>query len=90
MLPYLFYRALADEHTRDLVAAARRHELIAATTHGSRHTTERASRLKDMASRMVFLLNGIRRSGAPSTVTSSRAGSTLTSTSLAGPVGCSA
>jgi hypothetical protein len=88
MLHYMLYKALSDERTRDAVAAARRHQLIDAAIHDSRHATERASRLHDVTARMVALLNGLRRAGARSTVTSARGGSTITSASGAGPIGC--
>jgi len=90
MLHYMLYKALADERTRDAVAAARRHALIAAAIRDSRDATERASRLKDVAARMMALLNGPRGARARSTVTSARGGSSLTSASGAGPIGCSA
>jgi hypothetical protein len=90
MLHYMLYKALSDERTRNAVAAARRHQLIEAAIHDSRHATERASRLKDVTARMLAPLNGLRRARGRSTGTSGRGGSTLTSTSGAGPVGCSA
>jgi hypothetical protein len=90
MLHYMLYKALSDERTRDAVAAARRHQLIDAAIHDSRHATERASRLQGVTARMVALLNGLRHAGARSTVTSARGGSTTTSASGAGPIGCAA
>jgi hypothetical protein len=88
MLHYMLYKALSDERTRNAVAAARRHQLTAATIHDSRHATERASRLQGVTVRMVALLNGLRGARARSTVTSARGGSNLTSASGAGPIGC--
>lgn len=86
MLHYMLYKALADERTRDRVAAARRYQLTAPAVDDSRDATERASRLRHVTARMVALLNGVR--GARSAVTSSHGGSTLTSASGAGPIGC--
>jgi hypothetical protein len=89
MLHYLLYKALSDERTRNAVAAARRHELIAAATHDSRDSTGWASRLKDVTNRMAALLSGTRGARAGSTVTSTRGGgSTMPSASGAGPIGC--
>lgn len=91
MLPYQIYQALTDERTRDLVAAARRHEMLVADRYDSTDATESSSRLMDLIAQMVALFH-IRRGVHPrSTVTSARAsGSTMTSTSAAGPIGCSA
>jgi hypothetical protein len=87
MLHYLLDKALADEHTRDLLAVARRHQLVAEATHRYRVAKSPAACLRDVAARMVALLNGPRRTR--STMTSTRGGSsTLTSASGAGPIGC--
>jgi len=89
MLPYQMYQALSEERSRELVAAAKRHELVAAARHDSRDATESSSRLKGLTARIAGVLNGSR--GARSTVTSARGGgSTMTSASCAGPIGCSA
>jgi hypothetical protein len=88
MLHYMLYKALADERTRDSVAAARRYQLTAPAVDDSRDATERASRLKQVTARMVALLNGVRGARARSAMTSSHGGSTLTSASGAGPIGC--
>jgi hypothetical protein len=69
MLHYLLYKALADERTRDLVAVARRHQLVAEAIHDSRDTKSPAARLRDVAARMVFLLNGRRGARPHATVT---------------------
>jgi hypothetical protein len=91
MLHYLLYKALSDERSRNAVAAARRHEVIAAAAHDSRDTTGWASRLKDVTRRTVALLSGPRGARAGSTVTSPRVGgSRMTSASGAGPIGCAA
>ena len=87
MLHYMLYKALADERTRDRVAAAMRYQLTAPAVDDSRDATERASRLKHVTARMLALLNGV-RARARSAVTSSHGGSTLTSASGAGPIGC--
>ena len=81
MLHYMLYKALSDERTREVVAAAGRHQMTAAAIHDSRDAAERPSPLKDVTARMVALFNGLR--GA-------RARSTVTSASGAGPIGCSA
>lgn len=99
MLPYQIYQALSEERTRELVATAKRHqlvagakrhELVAAATYDSRDAAESSSRLKGLTTRIVGLLDGSRGARARSTVTSARGGgSTMTSGSGAGPIGCS-
>jgi hypothetical protein len=81
MFPYQIYKALSDEHIRDLTAEARRYELASAAIRARRDLTEPSSRLKGAAARMRALLHV--RHGA-------RARSTMTSASGAGPMGCSA
>ena len=100
MLPYQIYQALSEERTRELVAAAKRHELIAAAKrhelvaaarYDSRDTTQSSLHLRGLTARIAGLLNGSRGARTRSTVTSVRGGgSTMTSGSAAGPVGCSA
>ena len=81
MLPYQIYKALTDERTREVVAAAERHRLLAEARYNSTDTIEPSSRFKDVTARTVALLQVRRGAGA---------GSTVTSTSGAGPMGCSA
>lgn len=80
MLPYQIYKALTDQRTREVVAAAERHRLLAEARYSSTDTIEPSSRFKDVTARTVALLQ-VRRGAA---------GSTVTSTSGAGPMGCSA
>jgi hypothetical protein len=80
MLHYLLYRALAQERTRDLVAGARRHQLVAGAIHDSRAAKSPSTRLRDVSARMVALLNG-RRGARPDTTVTSSLGA-------AGPMGC--
>lgn len=81
MLHYLLYKALLDERTRDLVAVSRRHQLVAEAIHNSGQGNEWAPRLKAVTARMVPRFND--RRGA-------HTGSTVTTVSGAGPMGCSA
>ena len=81
MLHYLLYKALLDERTRDLVAESRCHQLVAEAIHDSGQGNEWAPRLKTVTASLVLRFNG--RRGA-------RAGSTATSVSGVGPMGCSA
>jgi len=81
MLPYQIYKALTDERTRAVVAAAERHRLLAAGRYSSTDTNESSSRFKDVTARTVALLQVRRGAGVRSTVTS---------VSGAGPMGCSA
>jgi hypothetical protein len=100
MLPYQIYQALSEERTRELVAAAKRRELVAAAKrhdqvaaarYDSRDATASSSRLNGLTARIMSLLNASRGARARSTVTSARGGgSTMTSGSAAGPIGCSA
>jgi hypothetical protein len=80
MLHYEMSRALADEHIRDLVAAAKRHELMAASRSGSGHVAGSTSTLRTVTARMMALLNG--GLGA-------RGNPTMTTATHAGPIGCS-
>jgi len=87
MLHYLMYKTLADERTRDLVAVARRRQLVAEAIHDSRDAKPAVVRLREISARMVALLNG--RRGPRTTVTStSRGGSMLSPASDACPIGC--
>lgn len=91
MLPYQIYQALSEERTRELVAAAKRHKPVAANRYDSSDAPESSSHLKGLTARLAGLLNGSRGARARSTVTSTRGGgSTMTSGSGAGPIGCSA
>lgn len=84
MLHYQLSMALTDLRIADLVADARRHELIAEAKRRQRDRGESSSRLdavSDRIARRVSLLN---------TRNTARAGSTVTSLSDAGPMGCSA
>ena len=89
MLHYLLYKALADERTRDLVAVARRRQLVAEIIHDSRDARSRSGRLRGFTVRMVALLNG-RRGARPRWTTTSTlgGGSRPTPASNAGPIGC--
>jgi hypothetical protein len=80
MLHYLLYKALAEERTRNLVAVARRHQLVAEAIHESREAKSPVARLRDVTARMVALLNGRRGARPDANVTSSRG--------AAGPIGC--
>ena len=80
MLHYLLYKALADERTRDRVAVARRHQLVADAIHDSRDAKSAGARLRDVAARMVALLSGRRGARPDATVTSPLG--------AAGPIGC--
>lgn len=91
MLHYLMHKALAEERTRDLVAVAKRHQLVAAAIADSRSANESASRLAVVAERMVALFNGRRGVRARSNVASVHgSGSSGALGSAAGPMGCSA
>ena len=86
MLHYLLYKALADDRSRDLIAVARRRQLVAEAIHDSRETRSRAARLRAFTVRMVALLKGAR---PHATATASRGGgSTTTSAPGAFPIGC--
>ena len=82
MLQYLLFKALADERTRDVVEAARRHQLVAEAIRQPSEASSPSSHLRDVTARMVALLSGRR---APNPHAS---GSRLTSASGAGPIGC--
>ena len=84
MLHYLLYKTLADERTRDLVAVARRRQMVAEAIHDSRDARSPAARLRDVAARMVALLKvRLARRRLPA-----RGGVTLPSASDACPIGC--
>ena len=88
MLHYLLYKALADDRTRDLVAVARRRQLVAEATHDSRAKSP-AARLRDVAAQAVALLNGRRGPRPRATVTSTAGrGSTPNAARGASPMGC--
>jgi len=91
MYPYQLSKVLADQRIHDMVAAGERHRLVAAAQRPHRGLTQSPSRLKDVISQMVTLLHVRASARAHSSVTSTRAGgTTMTSASGAGPVGCSA
>ena len=89
MLHYLMYRTLADGRMRDLVAVARRRQLVAEAIHDSRDAKRSVMRLREITAQMVALLNGRRGARATVTLTStSRGGSMLSPASDACPIGC--
>ena len=92
MFPYQLSQVLADQRIRDWVVAAERHALVAAARHGSTDTTGSPTRLRVGITRLLAPFHARRSpAGVRSTVSSARAGApTLTSTSGAGPIGCSA
>jgi hypothetical protein len=79
MFPYQIYQAMTDQRIRDLVAEARRHELVAEARNAHRDHAEASSRLKDTAARIRVLLH---------VTDHSRERSTMATTSGAGPMGC--
>ena len=89
MLHYLLYKALADERARDLVAVARRRQLVAEAIRDSKDGRSRAAHVRAFTVRMVALLNG-RRGACPDGTASSTVGggSRPISASNAGPIGC--
>ena len=90
MMHYQMYKALSDQHTQEVVAAARRRERIGAVRHDSTDATA-TPHLKDLGAALVDLLH-IRRGASTRTAParSRGAGSAMTSPSGAGPMGCSA
>jgi hypothetical protein len=79
VFPYQIYQALTDQRLRDLMAEARRHELVTEARSAHRDQAEASSRLKDTAAHIRVLLH----------VTGSREESTMaTRSSGAGPMGC--
>lgn len=81
MFPYQIYKALSDERIRDLMAEARQYEMASAARRARRELTPPSSRLKAVEARMQVLFH-VRPAA--------RAGSTTTSASGAGPMGCAA
>jgi hypothetical protein len=81
MFPYQIYQALADQRTREGIAAARRHELVTAALQGATPATRSPWRLKVLPARMAALVTG--RRGARSAPKAPKA-----TTSTAGPMGC--
>jgi hypothetical protein len=75
MFPYQIYQALADQHTREGIAAARRHELVTAAMQGATQATGSSSHLKALPARMLALV-------------AARRGARRATTSTAGPMGC--
>jgi len=85
MLHYLLYKALADERTRDLVAMARRRQMVAEAIHDSGDARTQAARLRDVAAGVVALLRVRRGAKAASP---RGGGVTLAPASDACPMGC--
>jgi hypothetical protein len=81
MFPYQIYQALSDQRTRDLIAEARHHELVAMASHARGDRTEPSFRLRRAAAQVWAGLH-LRDSA--------RVGPTVTPVSGAGPMGCSA
>jgi hypothetical protein len=79
MFPYQIYQALTDQRQRDLMAEARRQQLVAEAMHARRDLTAPSSRLRDAAGHLLALLHV--RDGA-------RDGSPQTAGP--GPMGCAA
>ncbi|HEX7536218.1 MAG TPA: hypothetical protein VF391_04360 [Dermatophilaceae bacterium] len=79
MFPYQIYQALTDQRLRDLMAEARRQELVAEAMHARRDLTAPSSRLRDAAAHLLALLHV--RDGARDR-SAQVAG--------AGPIGCAA
>ena len=92
MFPYQLSQVLADQRIRDRVVAAERHALVAEARHGSTDTTGSPTRLRVGITRLLAPFRARRSpAGVRSTVSSERASAPrLTSTSGAGPIGCSA
>jgi hypothetical protein len=89
MLHYLLYKALAEERARDLVAVARRRQLVAEAIRDSKDGRSRAAHVRAFTVRMVALLNGRRGARPGGTATSTLGGgSRPISASNAGPIGC--
>jgi len=80
MLPYQIYQALTDEHVRELLAEARRHDLVTAARHTSADLTDSSSRLKNATGRIAALLR----------IRDAHVRSATPSASQAGPMGCAA
>lgn len=78
MVPYQMYQALTGQRTRELVAAAKRRQMLVAD-RDSMDTTGSTSPLKDLAAALASRLSVGRRG---------RARRTATPTSGAGPIGC--
>jgi hypothetical protein len=78
MLPYQIYQALTDERVRELLAEARRHELVTAARHTPADLSKSSSRLKNAAGRILALLR----------IRDAHARSATTSATGAGPMGC--
>jgi hypothetical protein len=84
VFPYQLSKVMADQHIRDMVVAAERHNRIATARRHQRNLTSRPSRLKVVTTqitRTMSQLYGPRSAGTRSTATS---------ISDAGPMGCSA
>ena len=81
MVPYQVYEVLSAQRNRELEARARRYEQRSSAQFALTGTTRPTSRFKGAVARIVGLVHV--RSDA-------RAGSTTTSASGAGPMGCAA
>jgi hypothetical protein len=79
MVPYQIYQALTDQRTHELVAAAKRHELLVAARHDSTDATEPTWPLKHATAQLAALLHVPGGAGARCAVTLAPGG---------GPIGC--
>ena len=79
MVPYQIYQALTDQRTHELVATARRHELLVPARHDSTDATEPSSPLRHATAQLAALLHV--RGGA-------RVRPAVTLSPGAGPIGC--
>jgi hypothetical protein len=78
MLPYQIYQALSDQRARELIAEARRHDLMTAARHAPADRGASSSRLKSAARRFLALLR----------VRDAHTGPATTRAAGAGPMGC--
>lgn len=76
MYPYQLSQALADQHILDLIASAERRAVPIWAAPGSGGHTQSSHRFRNLTSRLGAVLHARR--------------STMTRTSTAGPMGCSA
>jgi len=84
MYPYQLSKVLADQHIRDLLTAAERHELRTAARRHQGNLTEQRSRFKVLTAQIARTMpQFVGRSEA-------RVRPTMTSLSDASPMGCSA
>jgi hypothetical protein len=78
MLPYQIYQALSDERVRELLAEARRHDLMTEARHAPTDLRASSSRLRNATGHLLALLR----------VRDARARTATTSATGAGPMGC--